>query len=73
MAKKAKQAFSPLSKRIREDWGTVTHYCRKRGINPNTLKQVVYGFSFSTRILDILIADGYVKDRAEMDRLGRAS
>ena len=65
--------FTSLSQRIREDWGTVKHYCRKRGINPNTLKQVVYGYNASQQILDTLIADGYVKDREDLLRLGRGS
>lgn len=55
-----------ISAKIIEDWGTVTHFCRKNDINYNTFDVVMNGMGTSKRITDILIAHGYIKDASQM-------
>lgn len=53
-----------IRKKIKDDHGLVAFYCRKRGINRNTLDAICNGNNKGTgregrRILDILRQDGY--------------
>lgn len=55
-------------RKIRKDWGTAAHFCRKNGININTFDVVMHGNFTSKRVTDILIEHGYIKDAAELRR-----
>ncbi len=50
-----------LNDRIREDWGTATHFCKKHGINLNTFRVVIHGQGKSKPITDVLISYGYIR------------
>ena len=49
-------------KKIRDDWGTLKHYAKKRGINYYTLRNVIYGLGNSQKIKNTLKKDGYIED-----------
>ncbi len=51
-----------VTQKIRDDWGTLTHFCKKHDINIHTFKQVIYGFGTSSRIESILVENGYIKN-----------
>ncbi len=55
-----------ISKQIREDWGTVKHFCKKNDINHNTFDVVMNGVYKSKPIAKILIAYGYIKHADEL-------
>lgn len=57
-----------VSKKIRNDWGTLTHFCRKNNIQINTFKQVLYGYGKSKKITDLLIKSGYIKTEKDLER-----
>ena len=57
-----------INDRIREDWGTVTFFCRKNNININTFKVVMHGNGTSSRIAKILIDQGYIKHADELKK-----
>ena len=57
---------NPIAKRIVDDWGTITHFCRKNDINYNTLKSFIRGFQRSRVLGDKLKAMGYLKDESEI-------
>lgn len=52
--------------RIKDDWGTFTHYARKRGISLASLKTILWAIENgkklerSKKIEDALISDGYL-------------
>lgn len=52
--------------RIKDDWGTMTHFCRKNDINYNTLKGFVYGFQRSLVLGELLKEMGYLLDDSEI-------
>jgi len=55
-----------LNDKIREDWGTVTHFCKKHDINLNTFRVVMYGYGKSAPITNLLIKLGYIKNASEL-------
>ena len=58
-----------VSKKIRNDWGTLTHFCRKNNIKINTFKQVLYGYAKSKKLTNLLIKYGYIKSQKDLERL----
>ena len=51
------------TKKIREDYGTVRHFCRKNGINYNTLYVTKTGkWAISSKLIDRLKKLGYIKE-----------
>jgi len=59
MSQRARKT-NPIAERIRDDYGTVTHFCRKHGINYNTLKGFINGYQRSLVLGDILKEMGYL-------------
>ncbi|GKH61213.1 hypothetical protein [Campylobacter ureolyticus] len=49
-----------ISKKIRDDYGTLVCFCKKHDLNLNTFKQVLYGYAKSKPITDLLIKKGYL-------------
>ena len=63
----AKDTLS-LTQKIKEDWGSVSFFCKKQDINYNTFRQVIYGYGTSTRIVNILKKHKYIKSADELQR-----
>lgn len=61
-----------INEKIRADYGTLTHFCRKQNpkININTFRAVLSGAGKSSRIAKLLIKLGYIKNA---DELGKRS
>jgi len=57
-----------VSQKIIEDWGTIVHFCRKNNLNLSTFNQILYGYSKSKPISDLLIKHGYIKHASELSR-----
>ncbi len=55
-----------IVERIKDDWGTMAHFCRKNNIKFNTLKGFIYGFQRSPSIQAILTEMGYLQDLSEI-------
>ena len=49
-----------ITKRIREEHGTVVHFCKTYGFNINTFRSVIKGFQRGKKITDKLIELGYM-------------
>ena len=57
-----------LTQKIKEDWGSVSFFCKKQDINYNTFRQVIYGYGTSARIVNILKKHKYIKSADELQR-----
>lgn len=57
-----------LVQKIKEDWGSMSFFCKKQDINYNTFRQVIYGYGTSTRIVNILKKHKYIKSADELKR-----
>jgi len=57
-----------LSQKIKEDYGTLTFFCKKHQINISTFKIVIYGHGKSKRIVDILKTHKYIKNAEELKK-----
>lgn len=55
-----------LTERIRQDWGTGTHFCRKHGLNYGSFALVIGGHRKSQKCVDALIAHGYIKKASDL-------
>ena len=58
-----------LTQKIREDWGTITFFCKKHEINVHTFRQVIYGYGTSSRIVNILKKHKYIKSADELKKV----
>lgn len=58
--------FMSIIQKIREDWGTATHFCRKNGLNYDSFKVVVIGRQKSQACVDALIKHGYIGAEQEL-------
>ncbi len=61
-----------INDRIREDYGTLTHFCRKNGINASTLKVVLSGYGSSKPLERKLKKMGYIKSEDELRKIRQA-
>ena len=43
-----------ITEKIKEDYGTVTFFCKKHNLNIHTFRQVIYGYGTSKKITDLL-------------------
>jgi len=66
----AGKKMNPIVELIKEDWGTMTHFCRKKNLNYNTLKGYIYGWQNAPDIQALLIEEGYIQDGSEIKRVG---
>lgn len=57
-----------VNDRIREDYGTLVHFCRKHNINISTLRVVLSGYGTSSPIANLLKKLGYIKSADELKR-----
>lgn len=57
-----------INDKIREDYGTLTHFCKKHNININTFRVVLSGAGKSTPIALLLVKLGYLKDVKELEK-----
>jgi hypothetical protein len=64
--KKTARKANLIAERIRDDYGTVTHFCRKHNINHNTFKSFINGYQRSLVLGDILKEMGYLLDDSEI-------
>ena len=55
-----------IAERIKDDWGTVTHFCRKNDINYNTLKSFISGFQRSLVLGETLREMGYILEDTDI-------
>jgi len=51
-----------LSSRIREEYGTVKHFCKKHGISYHTYKNVAIGYKVSANLEKTLRSEGFIKE-----------
>lgn len=59
-----------VNDKIREDYGTLTFFCKKHNLNINTFRVVLNGAGKSTPIAKLLVKLGYIKN---MNELGKKS
>ena len=57
-----------VSERIKNEYGTLTHFARKKEININTLKAVLYGNQPSKKIYEILKAENLILSENEFGK-----
>lgn len=57
-----------VGEKIRDDWGTQKHFCKKHGFNPNTFQQVLLGHATSAPKTNLLIRYGYIKSASELKK-----
>lgn len=57
-----------VSAKIKDDYGTLIHFCKKHDINIQTFKQVLYGYGKSKRIVTLLKKHKYIKNADELSR-----
>lgn len=50
-----------LSGRIREEYGTVKHFCKKHNISYHTYKNVAIGYKVSANLENMLRAENLLK------------
>ncbi len=72
MKKRIKEESMTINDRIREDYGTLTHFCRKNGINITTLKVVLSGHGTSKPLAKKLKKMGYIKNIDELRKIRQA-
>lgn len=58
--------YNDLTTRIREDWGTLRHFCKVHGINDNTLRVVRGGHGKSARVVKVLKDAGYIESEEDI-------
>ena len=55
-----------IIQKIREDWGTGAHFCRKNGLNYQSFKTVVAGAQKSQKCVDALLEHGYISAASDL-------
>lgn len=58
-----------VSTKIKNDYGTLTFFCKKHDLNVQTFKQVLYGYGTSAKIIKILQKHKYIKSADELKRI----
>lgn len=51
-----------LSNRIRDEYGTVKHFCEKHGISYHTYKNVAIGYKVSAKLEATLKNEGLIRE-----------
>jgi hypothetical protein len=62
----AKGVLSPVTQKIRKDYGTLVCFCNKNNLNVATFKQVIGGHHRSRPVEKLLIEKGYIKSADEI-------
>lgn len=57
-----------LTEKIKKDYGTVKHFCKKNSINWNTFKVVTGGKGTSDPIVKILVKHGYIESAEDLKK-----
>ncbi len=57
-----------ITEKIKEDYGTVTFFCKKHNLNIHTFRQVIYGYGTSKKITDLLKKYKYIKNANELKK-----
>jgi len=57
-----------LAQKIKEEWGSMSFFCKKNGINYNTFRQIIYGYGTSSKIVNILKKHKYIKSADELKK-----
>jgi hypothetical protein len=57
-----------ITEKIKEDYGTVTFFCKKHKLNIHTFRQVIYGYGTSKKIADLLKKHKYIKNANELKK-----
>ncbi len=55
-----------LTKQIKDDFGTLKHFCKVTGINVGSLSVIMTGSGKSQPCVDALIAHGYIKKASDL-------
>lgn len=63
-----KGIITPLTKKIREDYGSLVCFCNKHNLQLGTFKQVIGGHQRSQRVAKLLIKKGYIKSADELKK-----
>ena len=58
-----------LVQKIKEDWGSMSFFCKKQDINYNTFRQVIYGYGTSSKIVNLLKKHKYIKSADELKKV----
>ena len=67
--KKEIKMATPLTHKIKEDYGTLSRFCKIHGINRNTFQVVVSGYATSAPLAKLLIKEGYIKSADELKKV----
>lgn len=62
----AKSVISPVTQKIREDYGTLVCFCNKHNLTVGTFKQIIGGHQKSQRVANILIEQGYIQSADDL-------
>lgn len=57
-----------ITKKIREDWGTIPTFAKKNNLCQYTVRQVLYGTKTSKKVLEALKKYKYIKSADDIKR-----
>lgn len=55
-----------LTKRIKDQFGSLKHFCKVAKINPQSLSVIIYGNAKSQPCVDALIKYGFIKSASDL-------
>lgn len=55
-----------ITKRIRKEWGTAIHFCKKNDLNYSSFKVVVSGKQKSKACVNALIEHGFIRKASDL-------
>ncbi len=62
-----------VSEKIREDWGTLRHFCKKHDINDSCLSNALSGRTGYVAIVNKLIELGYIESADDLKKQEKAA
>ena len=55
-----------LKEKIKDQYGTMRHFCRKNNVSYNSVKQVLVGNQKSQPVVDALLAKGFITEITDL-------
>lgn len=55
-----------ITEKIREDWGTMKHFCKKNDVPYESLRVMLGGIQKSQQCVDALISHGYITKASDL-------
>lgn len=55
-----------LTERIKDQFGSLKHFCKVAGINPQSLSVIIYGNAKSQPCVDALIEYGFIESASDL-------